>query len=1154
MRRISWKPIIFILLPLLATSILTLTLIALFPKTGYALTLPQSVQSTGIFLVLIGSLGLTILLIQRQRLNLEKQNVLLQESKGRYRQLLELYSDHAIILADITGRIISNNQATASIFAYANDEIVGREIKAFFLPGEQTKSDDARRLALQAGRYQEKVQLVRKDGRSFPAELTISPVRNSYGEHDGFAILIRDLSTQEVTAENLQPSAANFHQLLLGGIQHFGIFYIDLEGRIISWNPGVHKVLGYQKDEFIGLPFAMIFTPEDRDAGAHEIELKIAAKAGRAPDNRWHLRKDGTRFWAIAATNPLHNSNAELIGYVKIIADNTAQKITQEALLDAKERLRSIVNSVLDGIITIDANGTIETVNQAAERIFGYRASEMINKNVTILMPEPFRGEHQNYLDRYLTTGEKKIIGIGREVLGVRSTGEEFPMELAVCEFRYRNKRMFTGVVRDISTRKMAEEALRNSKERLQILSEISSELILHNHPSEALRGFFAKLSRNLRIDFYLNYMLDETTGQLDLANSDGINENKLLRIKSLKLGESISGYVAQSKKSLILEDLASLDDQRYLAIKEAGVSAYACFPLLSLDHLLGTLSFGLMGRKHFKKDELELLHTLADQIAIVWDRKLTEERLRLSEKNFRQLADAIPHMVWTAKPDKSIEYMNKRWFEYTGMQASDAINGSWLETIHPEDRENFISAWDEAARSCETLAIELRFLSKSAAYRWHLCLAVPIIDDKGNILHWFGTTTDIQDQRQTQEELESAKEAAEIANQSKSTFLANMSHEIRTPLGAILGFGELLKDPKLSEKERLEYIEIINRNGNELGSLIDDILDLSKVEAGRLEVERKKIDLESLLNDVSSSLMVKIQEKNLDLEVNIASNVPKIIETDPTRLRQILVNIVGNAIKFTDAGLVQLNVSTRHVSNKRKLVLTVKDTGRGIRSEEIARLFQPFSQADVSTMRNYGGTGLGLTLSRKLAQLLGGDLVLTESTYGKGSTFTITLDCICDDDDAQTKDEVQASLQALQAPVSQVIKGELTGLRILLAEDTVDIQVLMQRLLKDSGAVLNIVDNGAEAVKAAMQENFDIILMDVQMPVMDGYQAASELRAKNYKRPILALTAHAMRDEREKCIRAGCNEQLTKPLNYKLLVKTIRKYVRKNAAKEVSL
>ena len=409
--------------------------------------------------------------------------------------------------------------------------------------------------------------------------------------------------------------------------------------------------------------------------------------------------------------------------------------------------------------------------------------------------------------------------------------------------------------------------------------------------------------------------------------------------------------------------------------------------------------------------------------------------------------------------------------------------------------------------------------------------------------------------------DLNEALQEAEQANRAKTEFLANMSHEIRTPMTAILGFIDILGD-ELLDREGMEdphelhdIIGTVKRNGRHLLELIDDILDLSKIESGRLEVERITCSPRQLVDDVISLMQVRVAAKeNVSLNARWEGPIPDAIQTDPTRLRQILINLIGNAVKFTEQGSVSVVVQLLiEGDTPPRLQIDVIDTGIGMTDEQLQHLFDPFTQADSSTTRQFGGTGLGLAISQRLVQILRG-VITVESTPGRGSRFSVIVAAGPLDQMGQivrAGSEQPAEREVRPRPTDSD-KGLPSGCRVLLAEDGPDNQRLISFLLKKAGIDVTVVDNGQQAVECALAASstsgtvnrpFDVILMDMQMPVLDGYSATAELRGSGYNRPIIALTAHAMDGDRDKCLAAGCDDYVTKPIDRQKLLSLVARY-----------
>ena len=400
---------------------------------------------------------------------------------------------------------------------------------------------------------------------------------------------------------------------------------------------------------------------------------------------------------------------------------------------------------------------------------------------------------------------------------------------------------------------------------------------------------------------------------------------------------------------------------------------------------------------------------------------------------------------------------------------------------------------------------------------------------------------------------LEESQRAAEAASQSKSEFLANTSHEIRTPLTAIIGYSEVLLD-RLQDPENRRAVETIRRNGEFLLALINDILDLSKIEAGRLEVEQIECSPVQLLHEVVELMRPRANSRNLKLQVELATPIPQRIVTDPTRLRQVLVNLVGNAIKFTEIGSVTIRAALVQEEGQEPLLeFRVTDTGIGIPKKKLETIFQPFSQADTSVTRKFGGTGLGLTISRRLTRMLGGDLTV-ESTPGKGSTFIVRVKT-GPLDGVPLVDRLENGNGEAQQNPQRDQEVNLRGARILVAEDGPDNQRLITFLLRKAGAEVELAENGQKAVEMVQQAHqqgkpYDLVLMDVQMPVMDGYTATGKLRQLGFQVPVIALTAHAMKGELEKARQAGCNDHLAKPFRKQQLLQTVAQHLAKTTSR----
>jgi PAS domain S-box-containing protein len=630
-----------------------------------------------------------------------------------------------------------------------------------------------------------------------------------------------------------------------------------------------------------------------------------------------------------------------------------AQRRQREALAEAQrrgERLQAVVDSELDGIIAIDTQGAITLFSRAAERIFGYQAGEILGRNVKLLIPEPFQSEHDGYLQHYLATGERHIIGIGREVIGLRKDGSTFPMDLSVTELLSDEEHGFIGLVRDRSERRRLEER----------------------------------------------------------SQRDEIRYRSLLRTAT--------------------DGIHILDSQGRLI--EASESFYRM-----LGYPPGTP-----------------LH-VSD-----WDRQWNPEELRL-----------ILH-----------ELLHRPMVFETRHQRSDG------RIIDVEINAHGVTIGEE--------------------------------------IMLFASARDISKRKRAEAELLQAREQAEQASRAKSQFLAVMSHEMRTPLNALLGVQELLLDTPLDEKQR-QHLQVAQEAGNALTALIGDILDLTKVEAGKLELESLPVQPAAVLAEVLHLLQGRAEEKGLRLSSYLMPDLPAWVMGDPTRLRQVLLNLVGNAVKFTGQGGVAVRVALAKAPVHGLLLFDVTDTGVGIAENVQPHLFNLFTQVDPSDTRKYGGSGLGLAISKRLVELWGGRIGL-ESRPGEGSRFWFTFGAVCDG----------AALPDSPA-VEEAALGAAGGASVLLVEDGPANQLVLSAMLRHGGYRVDVADGGHAAIDAVGAKPYDLILMDVSMPDMNGMEATRRIRRLGgwaADVPIVAMTAHAVKGYRDECLAAGMNDYATKPIGKK--------------------
>jgi PAS domain S-box-containing protein len=521
------------------------------------------------------------------------------------------------------------------------------------------------------------------------------------------------------------------------------------------------------------------------------------------------------------------------------------------------------------------------------------------------------------------------------------------------------------------------------------------------------------------------------------------------------------------------------------------------------------------------------------------------------NEARFRSMFEmgGVPSALMDARG--RFKLINDQFCNMTGYSRSELLEKGFADITHQDDLDENIAEFKKLIlRQKKSLHFEKRYIVKSGETIWALVDATLINDSAPEDVTSIAIIQDITTRKLAELAAEKAKKDSEEANQAKSEFLAFMSHEIRTPLGVILGFAEILRNKDINQNLRDEFAETIHRNALELGSLIDDVLDLSKVEAGRVELSRDMVNLSELFRDIKGTFSLEAKRKNLEFNLTMDDHLPETILSDHKILRQILVNIVGNAVKYTEKGSVSISVSQQSMerTDSSLVVFTIKDTGCGISASERSKLFKAFGQTRSKSSTKQQGTGLGLILSKKLAILLGGDVELKDSKPGQGSTFVVTINSgLLSQDITSTSIPKTA---AKEAP-TEVIFKRLEGTQILVAEDTPDQALLIEFLLKDVGASVTVVNNGAGAVEKILSSQFDIILMDMQMPILDGFDATRLLRREGFKKPIIALTAQALKSDTERALEAGCNRHLSKPFTQDRLIQAIEETLLTSTAEE---
>jgi len=900
---------------------------------------------------------------------------------------------------------------------------------------------------------------------------------------------------------------------------------------------------------------------EDRTAPLN-LTIDAQDELGRMIDHFGRLAVRLREEWALAHAEAVRASQAE------------------ESLRVNQERFNLVLQGANDGIWDWDLQTDRVFYSDRFKELLGHENGEFdvwLSALADILHPDDFdmtwRAVERHFHDREPYDIEHRLRTKNGEYRWFQERGQ------AVWDEKGVPIRM-AGSIKDITTRKATEARERVRNRVLELLAAGAS---LAEVLEPLVRSVEAENSQ-LRGSILL---LDKERKRLQTTAAPNLPEFYTNRINGVEIGMGVGscGTAAFLGQRVIVEDISTHPywvGYRELAAR-AGLASCWSEPIRDKSGaVLGTFAIYGTTPGTPTESDIRLIEVAANLAGIAIERKQVEAALRESEERWKFALEGAGDGVWDWNIQSGEVVFSRRWAEMLGFEEHELENTmeSWRNRIYSEDLPAVLSSLqDYLEGKTVTYTHEHRMVCQNENVKWILSRGIIVsCDTSGAALRMIGTHSDITDRKRMEEdshcylqqveasrdriteqsiqlirqseELARARDQAEAAARAKSEFLANMSHELRTPLTAILGYADLIydEDGEGTDNPHRETIDIIRNNGRHLQELIDDILDLSKIEADRMTLELAEVSPRELVEDVLRLMQLRAREKGLVLQAEYLFPMPKHVTTDALRVRQILVNLIGNAIKFTERGSIHVTVKYDDVTQRQ--IFSVADSGIGIKPDQLERLFTPFSQADASMSRRFGGTGLGLSISKRLAQMLGGD-ISASSTFGAGSDFTLEIAAGSETVMVMAEPENTVPSSTLVRPAAAA--PMTLSSRILLAEDVLANQKLIAFLLQKWGAVVQVVDNGLLAVNAALLASnagqaFDLILMDIQMPEMDGYTATATLRRQGYTGKIIALTAHASDDDRDRCLTSGFDGFAVKPIQKDQLFAVCRAQLEMNS------
>ncbi len=793
------------------------------------------------------------------------------------------------------------------------------------------------------------------------------------------------------------------------------------------------------------------------------------------------------------------------LGASRMRAVSLAGRMTA-ALASSERRMRAIIEAEPECVKVIGADGVLQEINAAGLAMLGAASLEQV-RELTLghfVLPE--------YREAYAGAFETAMRGgVASLVFEIRSlNGERRWLQTHAVPLKSNTGEVTAvlGVSRDITEQRRAEEKLAASETRFRSLVEGTDVIVWEFDPA---KGAFTYVSPQAES---LGYPLEDW--MVPGFWADHLHPDDRAEAVKFCVEETSRGRNHRFQYRMCRADggVVWMDDFANVDTSEGGATI--------------------------------LRGVLIDVTA----RKLAQDALAQREEAYRTLFEAVPAAVVVCDSEATVRQYNRRATEIWGREPDVGVDRCCVSfrlfgangAPVPPERCPLL----QVLRTGEPVRGEEFQIERPDGSLVPVSVNFDALrDDTGKIVGTVVVFDDISARKDAETEIVAARLAAESANRAKSEFLANMSHEIRTPLTAILGYADVLREEAGdSSAACIQHIDTIRNAGSHLLSVINDILDLSRIEADKMVIEREDTSLVQVLREVASLARPRAVGKGVELRAVLATPVPERIVCDPTRLRQILMNLVGNAVKFTESGSITISAGVRGVGDGSRLVIDVEDTGPGMSPEQAERLFQPFVQADATVTRRHGGSGLGLNISRRLANLMGGDVTLLGTAPGKGSCFRVILplDAVAGTLCVDRPDDVYERRGQGTAPAAPI---RLSG-RVLLAEDGVDNQRLIAFHLKKAGATVVIAENGRVALRCiddaeAAGSPFDLLLTDIQMPEMDGYTLIRTLRSRASAIPIVALTAHAMAEDRDRCVEVGCDDYATKPIDRDALLAICR-------------
>jgi PAS domain S-box-containing protein len=1012
----------------------------------------------------------------------------------------------SIISTDTEGIITVFSMGAEKMLGYSAEELIGKKTPDIFHL-ESEVIERGNELSLEFGKRIEGFEIftakakiqeheertwtyIHKNGATIQVSLIVTAIRNNKDEIIGFLGIASDI-TKRIEAEKALLASFKKWEAIISASPD-GIGMVSLHGNLEFMSEKLAVLYGYsidRKDEYLGKSIFDFIDSSNHQILADNFQNLLNGTSENKITEYMGIKKDGSRFYADVNSTVLYDLTGTPVNILFIQRDITDRKQAEAELEESREKYRGLSEASFEAIFISEKGLCIEQ-NHAAEMMFGYTSEEAMTRYGTDwIVPE----DREMVMNNMISGFEEPY-----EAVALRKDGTTFQCVLNGRKMHYKGRDVRVTSLSDITLLKKVEQELIVAKE----IAEESEQKFRSIIQSQAEGIGFVNQNEIFEFANTASERIFET------------EENELV-------GTCLYDYLKPEEQNKV--------EQQTHNRGGGYVNTYE-LQIITKKGNAKIIYVTATPKLDSKNNYLGAYGVFQD----ITDRKKAEDELKRVSSRLEMATLAGGIGVWEIDLISNELFADEQLLKLFGVKKNEIIGGHemWMNRIHPDDFDRINSEIQMMIRGEKQFDTEHKVCWPDGSIHNIRALAIIQYDNSGNPLRLIGVDWDITEQKTTETVLLKARQEAEMANKAKSVFLANMSHEIRTPLNAIIGFSQLMnRDRHLTDSQK-EYVNSIIRAGEHLLSLINDILELSKMEAGRLELNPSNVDLNSLFTDIRMIFKEPAQSKHLRYIFETDTDLPQYVIVDDNKLRRILINLIGNAIKFTDEGGVAVRTRVDQIDQqKSRLIVEIQDSGPGIPEDEINKLFQYFVQTS-SGINKSSGSGLGLALSRELAILMGGDITIT-SEVGKGSVFTFSVEI------EVGKAEAVKDLASKRVIGYNKIKE---AYRILVVDDVEENLQIVVNLLNMVGFETKAAVNGVDAIAKFEEWNPDLILMDLRMPVMDGYEASRRIRsAENGKNtPIIALTASSFEDERRKIMGQGLQGHIRKPFRESDLFGTI--------------